>query len=219
MLNLSFFLGVAGFAFVMSVTPGPNNMMLLASGAQFGFRRTLPHMLGIIIGMASLLFAILLGLGSLFLLYPPLYSVLKWVGGAYLLWLAWKIANAPIGNFTKPKIHSAHSEQGGLQIESADEQIAPMRWWQASLFQYVNPKAWMMSIGCVSTFSLAGDLYVQSGFWIIVLFACMGFPAITVWVLAGEGIRRKLTNAKRQRIFNIIMGLLTASTLLLIIKG
>ncbi|SBS32870.1 Cysteine/O-acetylserine efflux protein [Marinomonas spartinae] len=220
MLNFSFFLGVAVFAFVMSVTPGPNNMMLLSSGAQFGFRRTLPHMLGIILGMASLLLAILLGLGSLFILYPPLYSVLKWVGGAYLLWLAWKIANAPTDKMAeqKPSLVSP-SQHSGLQPRSADKQIMPMRWWQASLFQYVNPKAWMMSIGCVSSFSLAGDLYVQSGFWIIILFACMGFPAITIWVLAGEAIRRKLTSVKRQRLFNIVMGVLTASTLLLIIKG
>ncbi|MBJ7555661.1 LysE family translocator [Marinomonas spartinae] len=220
MLNLSFFLGVAVFAFVMSVTPGPNNMMLLASGAQFVFRRTLPHMLGIILGMASLLLAILLGLGSLFILYPPLYSVLKWVGGAYLLWLAWKIANAPTDKMSTQKPNLVPSGQcSDLQPENIDKQMVPMRWWQAALFQYANPKAWMMSIGCVSSFSLAGDLYVQSGFWIIMLFACMGFPAITIWVLAGEAIRRKLTSVKRQRLFNIVMGVLTASTLLLIIKG
>jgi threonine/homoserine/homoserine lactone efflux protein len=92
-----------------------------------------------------------------------------------------------------------------------------MRWWQALLFQYVNPKAWMMAIGCVSSFAIAGDLYVQSGFWMIVLFAAMGFPAISVWAWAGVSIRRWLTDQKRQRLFNFFMGIATASTLLLII--
>lgn len=200
--DASFFFALAMFAFIMSVTPGPNNMMLLASGAQFGFKKTLPHMLGIVLGMACLLFSVLLGLGTLFVLYPPIYSVLKWVGGVYLLWLAWKVASAPVGQLSKTK-----------------QQASPMRWWQAVLFQYVNPKAWMMSVGCVSSFSLAGDLYVQSGFWIIVLFACMGFPAITLWAWAGVTIRRWLTDAKRQRAFNLGMGLATASTLLLMIGG
>lgn len=198
--DASFFVALALFAFIMSVTPGPNNMMLLASGAQFGFRRTLPHMVGIVLGMASLLFSVLLGLGTLFVLYPPIYLVLKWIGGAYLLWLAWKVASAPVG-----------------QLSNTKERAAPMRWWQASLFQYVNPKAWMMSIGCVSSFSLTGDLYVQSGFWIIVFFACMGFLAITLWAWAGVTIRRWLTDDKRQRIFNYGMGFATASTLLLMI--
>ncbi|MFI8619859.1 LysE family translocator [Marinomonas sp. NPDC078689] len=200
--DASFFFALALFAFIMSVTPGPNNMMLLASGAQFGFRRTLPHMIGIVLGMASLLFSVLLGMGALFVLYPPIYSVLKWVGGAYLLWLAWKVASAPVG-----------------QLSNAKQSASPMQWWQAALFQYVNPKAWMMSVGCVSSFSLAGDLYVQSGFWIIVLFACMGFPAITLWAWAGVAIRRWLTDDKRQRAFNYIMGLATASTLLLMVGG
>lgn len=200
MIDVSFFLALALFAFVTSVTPGPNNIMLLASGAQFGFRRTLPHMLGIVLGVASLLFSTLLGLGALFTLYPPLYNVLKWVGCAYLLWLAWKIGSAPVGNLDAKKSSSA-----------------PMNWWQALLFQYVNPKAWMMAIGCVSSFAIAGDLYVQSGVWMIVLFAAMGFPAISIWAWAGVSIRCWLTDQKRQRIFNYSMGIATASTLLLII--
>jgi threonine/homoserine/homoserine lactone efflux protein len=200
MIDVSFFLALAMFAFVTSVTPGPNNIMLLASGAQFGFRRTLPHMLGIVLGVATLLLSTLLGLGALFTLYPPLYSVLKWVGCAYLLWLAWKIASAPVGNLDTKKASSS-----------------PMSWWQALLFQYVNPKAWMMAIGCVSTFSIAGDLYAQSGLWMIVLFAVVGFPAIAMWAWAGVSIRCWLTDQKRQRLFNLCMGMATASTLLLII--
>ncbi|MGO2355924.1 MAG: LysE family translocator [Marinomonas foliarum] len=204
MIDSSFFLALAMFAFVTSVTPGPNNIMLLASGANFGFRRTLPHMFGIVLGVACLLLSTLLGLGALFTLYPPLYGVLKWVGCAYLLWLSCKIGSAPVG--------SLESKQ-----EDKKPKAIPMRWWQALLFQYVNPKAWMMAIGCVSTFAIAGDLYALSGFWIIVLFAAVGFPAISVWAWAGIKIRQWLTDGKRQRLFNLTMGIATASTLFLIV--
>lgn len=199
-MDASFLIALAMFAFITSVTPGPNNIMLLASGAQFGFRRTIPHMLGIVLGMSSLLTATLLGLGAIFTLYPPLYSVLQWLGCAYLLWLAWKIASAPVGHLKSDKLAAK-----------------PMTWWQAALFQYVNPKAWMMSLGCVSTFTLAGDRYLASGMSILVAFACLGLLAISIWAWAGMKIRVWLTEPKRQRAFNYFMGLATAMTLFMII--
>jgi threonine/homoserine/homoserine lactone efflux protein len=202
MMELSFFLALAMFAFVMSVTPGPNNIMLLASGAQFGFRRTLPHMVGIGVGMAILISSALLGLGALFALYPPLYIVLKWFGGAYLLWLAWKIASAPANGLS-----NAHPQQ-----------MSPMRWWQAALFQFINPKAWMMAISGVGTFTIQGDMYVQSGLFILIIFACVNLPTISLWAGLGVSIRHWLTDAKRQRAFNITMGVATALTLLMIIQ-
>ncbi|ETX11300.1 lysine transporter LysE [Marinomonas ushuaiensis DSM 15871] len=205
-MDLSFFIAFVIFSFVMSGTPGPNNIMLLASGAQFGFRRTLPHMLGIGIGMAVLISSALLGLGALFSLYPPLYLVLKWVGGAYLVWLAWKIASAPVSQ----KMNNASEES---------EESKPMAWWQAALFQFVNPKAWMMAISAVSTFTIEGDLYLQSGLWILLVFACVNFPTISLWAWLGVSIRRWLTDAKRQRVFNLIMGTATALTLMMIVRG
>ncbi len=200
-MDTSYFVALAMFAFITSVTPGPNNIMLLASGAQFGFHRTIPHMLGIIIGMFSLLLATLLGLGAAFSVYPPLYSVLQWMGGLYLLWLAWKIASAPVG-----------------QLEAGKHVAKPMSWWQAALFQYVNPKAWMMSLGCVSSFAIAGDKYLASGMSILLAFACLGFIAISIWAWAGMKIRIWLTDPRRQRGFNYIMGLATALTLFMIIR-
>ncbi len=202
MMDLSFLLTFALYAFVMSGTPGPNNIMLLASGARFGFRRTLPHMIGIGVGMGVLILSSLLGLGTLFSLFPPLYVVLKWLGGAYLLWLAWKIATAPTNEFN----------------DSRQQQTA-MRWWQAALFQCVNPKAWMMAISSVSTFTIQGELFAQSGFWIMLVFACVNFPTIALWAWLGVSIRRWLTDAQRQRWFNRIMGAATASTLVLVISG
>ncbi|MCV2402556.1 LysE family translocator [Marinomonas sp. C2222] len=201
MIDWSYLLAVALFAFVMSGTPGPNNIMLLASGAQFGFIRTLPHMLGISVGVATLVTAVLLGVGGLFLWYPPLYVLLKWLGGAYLLFLAWKIASAPVTNFSQEQ--TAKSE--------------PMRWWQAALFQFVNPKAWMMAISAISTFAIPGELYAQSGIWIVCVFTCVNLPTISIWVGLGTSIRRLLTNVKRQRIFNIVMGVVTGLTLIMIV--
>ncbi|MGJ8646434.1 MAG: LysE family translocator [Marinomonas colpomeniae] len=203
MMELSFFVALAMFAFVMSVTPGPNNIMLLASGAQFGFRRTLPHIIGIGVGVATLISSALLGLGTLFILFPPLYIVLKWVGGSYLLWLAWKIANAPVNGLS-----TGHNEKA-----------TPMRWWQATLFQFINPKAWMMAISSVGAFTVQGDLYIQSGLWMLLTFACVNFPTISLWAWLGVSIRHWLTDAKRQRMFNIVMGIATASTLLMIVRG
>ncbi len=200
-LDSSFYLAVATFAFITSVTPGPNNMMLLASGAHFGFVRTIPHILGIVLGMACLLTSVLAGLGTIFILWPPAHDILKVAGSVYLLWLAWKLGSAPTD-----------------EISAKDPNHRPMRWWQAVLFQYVNPKAWMMTIGCITSFSIAGDLYVQSGVWIIILFALMGGPAICLWAWGGMAIRRYLNNPKRRRVFNLLMGLATASTVLLIIK-
>ncbi|KZM42086.1 lysine exporter protein LysE/YggA [Marinomonas sp. SBI22] len=201
-MELSFFFAIALFAFVMSVTPGPNNLMLLASGAQFGYIRTLPHMFGIIIGMACLISSVLVGLGAAFELYPVLYNVLKVVGSLYLLWLAWKIANAP-------------TDDNALQ--SGDVKARPMRLHSASLFQFVNPKAWTMAIGSVSTFTLTGDMYWQSGIWILIAFATMGFIAISLWAGLGVAIRQWLTSVKRKRNFNWFMGMMTAATLIFIL--
>lgn len=198
----SLLLGIATFAFITSVTPGPNNMMLLASGAQFGFARTLPHMLGIVCGVAMLLLSVLLGLGVLFKLYPVMYSVLNVAGAAYLLWLAYKIATGPVS---------------GIR-ETTTEKSKPLTWWQAALFQFVNPKAWMMALGSVSTFSLPGNEYVQSGAAIMIAFALLGLPAISLWAGIGANLRVWLSNPRRQRGFNLVMGAATAATLLLIVE-
>jgi threonine/homoserine/homoserine lactone efflux protein len=153
--------------------------------------------------MAALISSALLGLGSLFILFPPLYIVLKWVGGGYLLWLAWKIANAPVN---------------GISTDQT-EKATPMRWWQAALFQLINPKAWMMAISSVGTFSIQGAGYFQSGLWILIVFACVNFPTISLWAGLGVSIRGWLTDAKRQRIFNLVMGVATASTLIMIVSS
>ena len=203
-MESSLLLATALFAFVMSVTPGPNNMMLLASGAQFGYRNTLPHIFGIILGVALLLSSVLVGLGLVFELYPVLYELLKVLGSAYLLWLAWKIATAP-------------TDVTSLAGQGNSAEATPMKLFSAIAFQFVNPKAWAMAIGAVSTFTRPGEQYMQSGLLIMAAFAGMGFIAISLWAYLGVAIRQFLTTSTRKRNFNWMMGLCTAATLLLII--
>jgi threonine/homoserine/homoserine lactone efflux protein len=201
-------LAISLFAFVMSVTPGPNNVMLLASGAQFGYQKTLPHIFGIIIGIAILLASVLLGLGLIFERYAQLYDLLKVVGSLYLFWLAWKIGTASTEDNTLNNTGLHHT----------DKNRSPMTLIGAALFQFVNPKAWAMVIGSISSFTLAGEHYIESGLWIMLCFALMGFVAISLWAYLGVGIARLLTTNKRRKVFNYTMSALTVATLFLILK-
>jgi threonine/homoserine/homoserine lactone efflux protein len=198
LLNL---LAMASFAFVTSVTPGPNNLMLLASGANFGFRRTLPHMLGISLGMALLLTCVLGGLGELFSRFPLLQLLLRIAGIGYLLWLSWKILQTPPRN---------------LQQDTDDAR--PFAWWQAVLFQFVNPKAWIMAITAVSSFTLAGEAYWASGMLLVLVFVTINLPAISVWAGFGTLMQQFLSTAARQIHFNRVMAVLTALTIVLIVQ-
>lgn len=197
----SLLFALISFAFVSTVTPGPNNLMLLASGAQYGYRKSLPHMIGIVLGVASLMISTLLGVGALFTVFPVLYTALKVVGIAYLLWLAFKIAIAPTDS-----LDANPSTNRG-----------PLTWWEGALFQLVNPKAWMMALASVSSFTLPGEQYVESGIAIVVAFAAIGFPCISLWAAVGSKIRRWLGTSFKRRVFNIIMAIITASTLTLLV--
>ena len=201
-MDAQLILAMISFAFVTSITPGPNNIMLLASGANFGFRRTIPHMLGIGLGMVLLLSCVIAGLGEVFTRFPFLQLALKVAGALYLTWLAWKIAFAPVGEI-------------GANVQ---ERAQPMRWWQAVAFQFVNPKAWMMAIGAVSSFTLAGEHYIASGLWLMLVFALVNIPSVSVWAGFGVVIRRWLSNPVRQRYFNWGMGFLTVATVFMIVK-
>jgi threonine/homoserine/homoserine lactone efflux protein len=181
-----------GFAFVTSVTPGPNNMMLIASGANFGFRRTIPHMLGISIGHLAMTLIVGLGLAGLVHQEPRVLTALKWVSVAYLLWLAWKLANA-----TAP--------------QGATGQGRPMTFLGAAAFQWVNPKAWTMSLGAVATYAPeATPLNVAI---IAAVFAAINLPSVSVWTLAGEQLRQFLTSPARLRAFNYTMAALLVLSL------
>lgn len=185
------FLALLGFAFVTSVTPGPNNMMLLASGVNFGFRRTVPHMLGISVGHALMVFLVGLGLAGVFKAWPPALVALKVASVTYMLWLAWKIAQsgAPGEGRVKPQ---------------------PMTFLQAAAFQWVNPKAWAMALGAVSAYVVEPSVWAYAA--VAGAFALVNLPSVSVWAGMGQAVRRWLEGPGRLRAFNWGMaGLLVLS--------
>jgi threonine/homoserine/homoserine lactone efflux protein len=182
------------FAFASSITPGPNNLMLMASGANYGFRRTLPHMLGISLGHSFMVTMVGIVLLQVFDLYPVLNTVLKVLSVAYMLWLAWKIANA-----VPP---SANKVEG-----------KPFTFLQAAAFQWVNPKAWFMAITAISGYAPENLGIVGGSLVVATVFACTNFPAITIWATLGVQLRRFLGTAKRLRAFNVTMAILLVLSL------
>ncbi|MBS0489030.1 MAG: LysE family translocator [Proteobacteria bacterium] len=185
---------LALFAFVSSITPGPNNTMLMASGANFGFRASIPHMIGVSGGFLLLVVAVGLGLGGLFAAYPELHDVLAVAGGLYLLWLAWKIATS-----------------SGLGMGEAGAR--PQTFLQAAAFQWVNPKAWAMALGAVTAYA-PRDGYVANILVVSVIFTAINLPCVASWTGLGVGLRRFLDRPAVLRAFNVGMALLLALSLL-----
>jgi threonine/homoserine/homoserine lactone efflux protein len=182
----------ATYSFVMSITPGPNNVMLTTSGANFGFRRTVPHMLGISAGCAVQLVAVCAGLGALFTRWPMLQTVLQWVGAAYLLWLGWKL------------IGSGEIREG--------KAAQPISFLQAAAFQFVNPKAWVMSLSAVSLFLPAGMGLVAGSAYLIGMMVSINLPCIAVWALFGSSLRGFLAQRSRRLAFNVAMAVALVAT-------
>lgn len=184
-------LPLIGFAFATSATPGPNNMMLLASGANFGLRRSLPHMLGISMGHAFMVLIMGLGLATFLHQWPQVMLGLKVAALAYVLWLAWKIA------------HSSAPSAGQTGAK-------PFTFWQAAAFQWVNPKAVAMAITAASVYAADGGL--PAVLTVALVFAAVNLPSVALWCAMGEGLRAALQNPARLRAFNWTMaGLLLAS--------
>lgn len=187
-------LALIAFAAVSSITPGPNNLMLMASGANFGFKRTLPHMLGVSIGFTFMVVLVGVGLIQVFDAFPVTYTVLKVLSVTYLLYLAFKIAS----NRQPPR--------------GADTGSKPMTFLQAAAFQWVNPKAWTMALTALGVYAPASPNIVN----ILIVAAAFGLtnlPAITTWVLIGQQLSRLLKTPRRLMVFNITAGLLLVATL------
>lgn len=181
------------FAFTTSITPGPNNMMLFSSGVNFGFRRTIPHMLGIGAGFLSLLVGVGLGLGALLAAYPPLFVTLKFAGGLYLLWIAWKIGTTRT---------LADGKAGAY----------PMTFLGAAAFQWVNPKAWVMAVTAMATYTDAAR-YFMSVAIVGLVFALVNLPSVSTWAGFGSALRNWLSVPVRLKWFNITMALLLVLSL------
>ncbi len=185
-------IALAAFAFVSSITPGPNNLMLMASGANFGFLRTFPHMLGVTLGFAFMLILVGIGLVQIFDAYPVTYRVLMLFSVVYLLYLAWKIATA-----AAPKA----SNNAGK----------PFNFLQAALFQWVNPKAWAMALTAISVYAPSRTL--TSILIVAAVFGMINLPCVSSWAVLGQQIRRVLTNPVRLRLFNGTMAALLIGSL------
>lgn len=193
-MSIDLLLALIGFAFVSSITPGPNNMMLLASGVNYGFRRTIPHMLGIGIGFTLMVALIGFGLGEVFSRVPLIYTVLKYLGAAYMLYLAYKIANA-----------APLSEGDAVQGK-------PMTFFEAAAFQWVNPKAWVMAITAIATYTQPQN-YTASVLLVSLAFGMVNLPCVSSWAAFGVAMRRFLTEPRAVRLFNITMALLLVASL------
>ncbi len=182
------------FATVMFFTPGPNNIMLLSSGLTYGFRRTLPHVAGITIGFAFMIGAVGLGLGTIFITYPVLQTILKYAGVAYLVYLA------------------AHIAMSGPAAPDQDNARGPMTFWGAAMFQWINVKGWVMVIGTITAYAgIAGfpwNIVIQ-----VLLSLLLGTLSCSAWALFGSGLRPILTSPGAVRAFNIVMALLLLASL------
>ena len=192
-MSLETFLALILFAFTTSITPGPNNMMLFASGVNFGFTRTIPHMLGIGAGFLSLLIAVGLGLGALLHSVPVVYTALKFAGGAYLLWVAWKIGTS----------RSLSDGRTGAQ---------PMTFIGAAVFQWVNPKAWVMAVTAMATYT-DPEYYLPTVMLVGLAFAAVNLPSVSTWAGFGSALREWLSVPARLKWFNITMALLLVASL------
>lgn len=186
---MELFFAVLFFAFSTTITPGPNNVMIMSSGVNYGIKASMPHWLGICLGFPLMVLLVGLGFGVVFERYPHLHQLIKVLGVAYLIWLAWQIASA------EPKA----IEQGKSK---------PFSFMQAALFQWVNGKAWVMASGAVAAFTSVGGVYWLEVSIITAAFLLVAFPCVGLWLVFGAALRAILTKALFQRIFNICMAII-----------
>lgn len=186
---MEFLLPVFLFATTAGVTPGPNNIMLMTSGLNFGIKSSIPHVLGICFGFPAMVILIGFGLGFIFELYPLLHEGIKIFGVLYLLYLAWKIANA-------------NANMGGKQRSK------PFGFLQAVLFQWVNPKGWIMATSAIAAYTSSGEgIYLQV-LLVSLVFFIAGVPSMCLWLFFGASLKKILKTGRHQLIFNISMALL-----------
>jgi threonine/homoserine/homoserine lactone efflux protein len=192
-MSTELLLALALFAASTLFTPGPNNLMLMASGANFGLRRTVPHLLGVALGFPMMIVPVGLGVMQLFDLWPLSYTLLKTVSVVYILWLAWKIANA--------------SPPQQAQVDAR-----PLTFVQACAFQWVNPKAWSMALGAITLYAASRDL--PAILIVSATFAALGLCSAVTWTSLGTGVRRLLAKPNRLRVFNWVMAALLIASMM-----
>jgi len=192
--SLEIYLALILFAFSAAITPGPNNVMLMSSGLNYGVRKSLPHLFGICLGFPIMVLLVGVGLGNLFERFPITHTLIQIFGILYLLYLAWMIATT--------KTHEIHGKNS-----------TPFSFWQAALFQWVNPKAWIMATGAIATYtSLSTNIYQQIGI-IALIFLITAFPSAATWLFFGAHLKRFLQSPAHQKIFNMVMALLLVGSI------
>ena len=197
MIDLNLFIALVSFYFVMYVTPGPNNAMVLTSGLKFGFLKTIPHMSGITIGHILQLILVCLGLGKIFQIFPSLQNILKIVCSIYLLYLGYKI----IGSFSKIK----------------EDDSRPLKFYEAALFQIVNPKAWTISSMAASSFLPKDGNLIVSIFFIASIALVICPLSISPWAAFGSAIRNLVKNNKIKALIEYFLAFLLLITAILIV--
>jgi threonine/homoserine/homoserine lactone efflux protein len=181
------------FAIVMLFTPGPNNIMLMTSGLNFGFVRTLPHMLGVSLGFGLMVLLVGIGLGAIFKIFPVLYTILKYAGAAYLLYLAWAIGTSG-------------------KVEEGKSKSRPMTFIEGAAFQWINAKGWIIALGAITTYA-ALTSFPLNVILLSALFAVLGTASSAAWAAFGSALRRVLKDRVHVRIFNITMAVLLVASL------
>ena len=197
MININLFFALVSYYFVMFVTPGPNNAMLTASGIKFGFKKTIPHLIGIPFGHVIQITLVCFGLGNLFQKYPLIQNYLKWLCFFYLLYLGWKI----IGSF------SEHKKESGR----------PLKLYEAAFFQFINPKAWVVALTASTAFFPVNENFYLATTFIALTAPFVCFPSICLWALFGSSIKILIKNAKIKKIVEYFLSVLLIFTAIIIL--
>jgi threonine/homoserine/homoserine lactone efflux protein len=198
MITFELLLAITIFYFIMYATPGPNNSILTASGIKFGFIRTIPNIFGIPTGHGIQLSLVCFGLGSLFVQFPILLDILKYIGAIYLLYLAWKMF-------------------GSINITSVEDKSSPLKYYEAILFQFVNPKAWVICITAVSLFFPKDENIIIGTIFMVIMSTIINIPSISLWAFGGSMIRNYLRNDQIKKIVEWLLAMLLIGTAISII--
>ena len=197
MIEFKLFFALISYYFVMFVTPGPNNAMLTASGIKFGFKKTIPHLIGIPFGHVIQITLVCFGLGNLFQKYPLVQNYLKWLCFFYLLYLGWKI----IGSF------SEHKKESGR----------PLKLYEAAFFQFINPKAWVVALTASTAFFPVNENFYLATTFVALTAPFICFPSICLWALFGSSIKILIKNAKIKKITEYFLAVLLIITAIIIL--
>lgn len=199
-MDINYITAIVMFAISSSVTPGPNNITVMASGANFGIRKSLPVFFGICVGFTIMLWLVGIGFGQIFERLPILHTLIKLVGTLYLLYLAFLIATA-------------------TEISASNTQVKPLTFINGALFQWLNAKAWVVATGAIAAFTTVGaDFYAQN-FTIALIFLIISLPCVGLWLFFGSTLKKILKSEQHRRVFNYSMAvLLTLSVVPVIIE-